>query len=399
MFLVIGLALTSLSAQAGDPPADYTACCAALGVSGCPSSIEVVGPNTTTTRIGDDVLVRGPYLLTCEDGAGWMPATRRISSGVVNAGSPVARLDPRVASCFSSACSMPVNLCLEEGSSGVRAVDCRTGNPADATVWMSPDLDNRSPAIVGGRAIAVHIASAPSGSPSTALITTSPPPAAAPPASTPAYVASPPRTASPASPASPASTAPVPPPATTQPTPAVVATPRPSSGSSTASPWAAPAPTSSSTPAPRPAATGAFASFVLPALPPSPCVPDPALREPSLAQADLGDEAMILSDAQSALGHWRAAVTINVCNAPAWANIGSALLDHGRPDAGEQALAAATRIAPKSARSWSELGRAEEALGAWEKAVEAYQDALLLQPELRSAVDGLRRAGREATAR
>ena len=34
-----------------------------------------------------------------------------------------------------------------------------------------------------------------------------------------------------------------------------------------------------------------------------------------------------------------------------------------------------------------------------EKAVEAYQEALLLQPALRSAMDGLRRAGREATAR
>ena len=118
-----------------------------------------------------------------------------------------------------------------------------------------------------------------------------------------------------------------------------------------------------------------------------------------MEQADLGDEAMILSDAQNALGHWRAAVTINVCNAPAWANIGSTLVDHGRPDAGEQALAAATRLSPKSARSWSELGRAEEALGAWERAVDAYQQALLLQPDLRSAVDGLRRAGRETTIR
>lgn len=392
MFFVIALTLATGPAHAGDLPADYAACCAALGVSGCPSSIEVVGPNTTTTRIGDDVLVRGPYLLTCEDGAGWMPATRRITAGVVNAGSPVARLDPRVASCFSSACSMPVNLCLEEGATGVRAVDCRTGNPADATVWMSPELDNRSPAIVGGRAIAVHIASAPSASPSTALITTTTPPAAAP-----APVV---RTAAPVSPASTPPT-PVAAQPTRTPSPAVVSAPRPTPEGDLVAPRSAPAPAATPTTAAptRPTATGAFASFVLPALPPTPCVPDPALREASLEQADLGDEAMILSDAQAALGHWRAAVTINLCNAPAWANIGSALVDHGRAEAGAQALGAATGLAPKSARTWSELGRAQEALGAWERAVDAYQEALILQPDLRSALDGLRRAGREATSR
>lgn len=412
MFLVITLALASFSAQAGDLPADYAACCSALGVSGCPSSIEVVGPNTTTTRIGDDVLVRGPYLLTCEDGAGWMPATRRITSGVVNAGSPVAKLDPRVASCFSSACSMPVNLCLEEGATGVRAVDCRTGNPADATVWMSPELDNRSPAIVGGRAIAVHIASAPSGSPSTALITTTPPTQTT--APTPAYAASTPvRTAAPvATPPAATPSSPTPSAAAqvrTPPSPAVVSAPRPTTDSDLVSPWGTSTPSARSTPSPtpsptptvpsRPTASGAFASFELPALPPTPCVPDPALREASLEQADLGDEAMILSDAQNALGHWRAAVTINVCNAPAWANIGSTLVDHGRAEAGEQALVAATGLAPKSARSWSELGRAQEAIGAWERAVVSYQEALILQPDLRTALDGLRRAGRETASR
>lgn len=121
-------------------------------------------------------------------------------------------------------------------------------------------------------------------------------------------------------------------------------------------------------------------------------MPDPKLRDASLEQSDLGDEAILRSDAKAALGHWRAALMVNPCNAHVWSSIGTTLLDHQRAGDGEQALETAVRLMPTNLRAWAELGRAREALGLWEEAVTAYHEALNINASYAPAEAGLRRA-------
>jgi cytochrome c-type biogenesis protein CcmH/NrfG len=126
-------------------------------------------------------------------------------------------------------------------------------------------------------------------------------------------------------------------------------------------------------------------------------VPDAALKTTSDEQSDLGDEARVSGDTLGALGHWRASITVNPCNAHAWASIGSTLIDNARPADGALAYEAATTLLPKNPRFWLELGRAREGTGAWSDAVVAYQEALYLQDGLTAAAEGLRRAARAAS--
>jgi tetratricopeptide (TPR) repeat protein len=144
----------------------------------------------------------------------------------------------------------------------------------------------------------------------------------------------------------------------------------------------------------RPPAELVF-QFPMPNTPPGTCVPNPALRAPSIEQADLGDEAMMARDYEAALGHWRAAVTINPCNDVAWANIGSLLLDGGAVAKADQALMTATRLQRGNVRAWTELGRSKEKQGQQDAAVTAYREALAVDPDYEPAALGLSRTLRK----
>jgi cytochrome c-type biogenesis protein CcmH/NrfG len=133
----------------------------------------------------------------------------------------------------------------------------------------------------------------------------------------------------------------------------------------------------------------------LPALPPQPCVPQPALRAASSAQVDLGDEARVAGDMVRSAGHYRAALVVDACNAFAWAGLGQALLGADSPQSAVLALETATRLMPNHFRAWTQLGEAREALGLVPLAISAYQEALVLRGDYEPAADGLQRVVRQ----
>jgi tetratricopeptide (TPR) repeat protein len=134
-------------------------------------------------------------------------------------------------------------------------------------------------------------------------------------------------------------------------------------------------------------------SFDMPDAPTEACAPNAALVRPSNDQVDLGDDARIASDLQSALTHYRAAIVINACNAYAWASLGEALWDAGRlPDA-RLALATSTKLMPTHHVAWARLGAIEESTGAADRAGAAYSAALAANPSYQPARDALTRLG------
>lgn len=131
----------------------------------------------------------------------------------------------------------------------------------------------------------------------------------------------------------------------------------------------------------------------VPAPPPTPCIPDPTLRKPSIDQVDLGNEAMVAGDWARATDTYRAAITIDPCNGFAWSSLADALVQTGHAHEALQAAEPATRLLPRSAHPWTILGRAAQATGDREAAIRAYEQALAVQPghpAAASALSGLR---------
>jgi tetratricopeptide (TPR) repeat protein len=93
----------------------------------------------------------------------------------------------------------------------------------------------------------------------------------------------------------------------------------------------------------------------------------------------------------TALNKYRAAITINACNAFAWAGMGEALVQLEEPNAAKKALRVATRLMPTHYQAWTNLGRAEEATGRTSEAAAAYEKALAAHPGHGPADEGLRR--------
>jgi hypothetical protein len=132
--------------------------------------------------------------------------------------------------------------------------------------------------------------------------------------------------------------------------------------------------------------------LTVPDLPPSPCVPNPAMRRAGLTQVDQGDEARIDGDLPRAAGHYRMGVTLDACNAYAWAGLGQVLLNAKSPRTAVAALETATRLMPSHFRAWTQLGQMREELGLVHDAIAAYQEALVVRDGYPPAVDGLYRA-------
>jgi len=118
----------------------------------------------------------------------------------------------------------------------------------------------------------------------------------------------------------------------------------------------------------------------VPAPPPDRCVPNPALRQPSIDQVDAGNEAMVGGDWALAADKYRAAITIDQCNGFAWSSLADALLQTGHPQEARQAAVPATALTPRSAHPWTILGRAAQATGDRITAIEAFEKALSIQP-------------------
>ncbi len=136
----------------------------------------------------------------------------------------------------------------------------------------------------------------------------------------------------------------------------------------------------------------AVAGFRVPAAPPDPCRTNFSVRDASNQQVDEGNAAIITADLSLALKKYRAAITINHCNAYAWAAMGELLVNLGAPEQAVPVLTVATRLMPRHHIAWANLGRASEDTGDLQSAESAYDRALEIQPGHAPAKEGLERA-------
>jgi hypothetical protein len=146
-------------------------------------------------------------------------------------------------------------------------------------------------------------------------------------------------------------------------------------------------------PAPVPAAPVAAVDPKLPALPPDRCNTSPTLREPSNQQVDAGNEAVVQGNLAEAADRYRAAISINPCNAFAWAALGEVVFNGGKPSEAAVALSTATRLMPTHFHAWTVLGKVRESLADVPGAVQAYQRALAAKPNHPPAAEALARLG------
>ncbi len=146
-------------------------------------------------------------------------------------------------------------------------------------------------------------------------------------------------------------------------------------------------------PVPAPAPTTAV-DAKLPPLPPERCNTSPTLREPSNQQVDAGNEAVVAGNLAEAADRYRAAISINPCNAFAWAALGEVLANTAHPAEAGSALAAATRLMPTHFHAWTVLGKVRESQGDVAGAVQAYQQALAAKPGHPPAAEALARLRR-----
>ncbi len=129
----------------------------------------------------------------------------------------------------------------------------------------------------------------------------------------------------------------------------------------------------------------------VPPAPPDPCIPASALRQPSNDQVDKGNESIVGGDFAEAVNRYRAAITINKCNAFAWTALGDALLQSGYQPQARTALEHATRLMPSNFHAWTSLGRSREQTGDRSAAAAAYRQALDARPDHAPAAEGLAR--------
>jgi len=129
----------------------------------------------------------------------------------------------------------------------------------------------------------------------------------------------------------------------------------------------------------------------VPAAPPTPCKAVASLRQPSNDQVDLGDEEIVAGNAAGAADRYRAAITINRCNAFAWAALGEALLNHRFPTEAIRPLQHANALMPRNLHASILLGAALEHTGDRAAARAVYLDVLAQQPGYVPATEGLMR--------
>lgn len=321
-------------------------CCSEAGTSSCPSTLSAIGPGAQSRASGDAWEVRGVWELSCDRAPRFSPTAQRTTTRTPAAGAVLDSISFEGAACFDAACWLPEELCVGVVEEAVQVVHCATGTPASEGVWTETRKRAGRAVITDGHPIRAR--QVPPG----ALL---------------------------------GAVGPVPSASTAAPRPAPASDPPPTPAS------AAPRPAPAAAPRPEPAATLSPKDLEIPDPPPDPCVTRSTLRQPSNQQVDLGNEAMIHGDRAAALGHYRAAIAVNRCNAFAWASLGDALLGAGGPEAALEALASATTLMPTHFQAWTSRGRAAEALGRYADAAEAYGEALASRPGFGPAEAGLAR--------
>ncbi|MCB9665624.1 MAG: tetratricopeptide repeat protein [Alphaproteobacteria bacterium] len=367
---MLTLALLLAAARADDDA--YATCCREAGVEPCPHNLRLVGAESQV----HGELVTGLWEVSC---GGEVAFQRRERAVVPEArpGAVVGVLEPGAYACFVATCPLPSAVCVDVGTDG-RAVAsrCTDGLPPTAVDFYAARTPHTA-VVVGPREVVVAVRSDVSGGGPSAAGARTPP----------TRTERPPIIVAPQAPGPAPAPEPAPSPRAAPPLPAT-ATPLPA----TATPLPAPpGPTAAPVARRTPPARSAFAHVQLPPAPPTPCRPRGAVRAASNDQVALGDEARVARDPAKALEHYRAALTVEPCNAFAWGAVGGVLLDARELRLAITALEHATRLAPDRALAWIDLGDARSAWGDARGAIAAYTRALELSPGDARAAEGLHR--------
>jgi hypothetical protein len=132
-------------------------------------------------------------------------------------------------------------------------------------------------------------------------------------------------------------------------------------------------------------------------LPPDPTAPCQAATDSARVESRQlvihADDLRIAGDYPGALARFRAALTVDRCNAYGWLGLGQAAAALARPDLAIRGLKNATMLMPKHYGAWTELGKAYETIGQIPHAVDAYNRALALNSGYAEAQAGARRLG------
>ncbi len=356
--LLLSIVMGAMPTEAGQD--ECVACCRSAGLVGCRSTLRMFGEGSVANREAGAWRILGVWMLDCDGSGRFEPGSTAVvadlpvTGELLLAGSP-----PMALHCFSQACSFPQNACFHTGSDGrVRLVDCRDGASIPAAA-----LKAGGPAAPGSEAVVVVVGGQP-------LVVT------------------------------PVQGRPAPPRASS------------SSGSSccgadvhaaatAADPRSAQVTRSGSSSG----AASAPGAMVLQAEPshaeivlevPEPPLSDEcdtaeALRTESRRRVEAGDDALLAGELQRAIDEYRAALTLDLCNPYAWADLGSAALQVGQVEAAALALAQAVELQPRHYTAYTNLGLAYERLGRGDFAREAFLVALSLRPHHAAAQVGLRR--------
>ncbi|MCB9746432.1 MAG: tetratricopeptide repeat protein [Alphaproteobacteria bacterium] len=416
-------------------------CCEASGLGTCEARLRVVGDESiVVARMAGDFEVVGLWVLPCE-GSGFFDVgeTARFADAPVTGEVATADTSPAMLRCFRETCALPQGTCPQAVNNAPvlrRCADNTAVTDADLArpSGPAPSSSGATAVMVGGKAVmAVRTESsaAPAASPAPAQPSYAPAAPtqattgyaqpqtayAAPQASAPQTTYNQPQTAysapqtaysaPQAGGAQPQTAYNQPQTAYTQPQTAYN---QPQAGS--AQPQTAYNPPQAATPqtaysAPQPAYTAPQPSYTAPASAPAakpvdlsaptppkgPCSTPVSLIAESSRHVDLGNEAEIAQDVQTAADEYRAAITMDACNALAWAALGSLALREGQAADAVTPLRVAHKLKPEHYGVATDLGRAYERLGQSAQAVEAYRDALEARPGHAPAKQGLDRLG------
>ncbi len=328
------IAALSFSAQAGEDAC--LQCCQAGGLPTCEPTLRVYGERSRLLQEGAGWRVVGVWDVGCDGRAVFDTGASVLLGDAPEGGELVMpAVNPLQVHCFQQACSLPAEICLSppDSDGNYTLLGCADGLPASASQLSRPPASARSEAarvvVLDGKPLVVE-----------PIARTGPP-------------------------------------STLQPAPTV---------SPTISPTAA-------TPV-APTGGDPFTTFAttLPADPPETCKPPlDALRLEARKRVDLGDEKRMRKDPDGALQEYRAALSMDACNAYGWLGIGDVASELARPDLAIRALRNTTRILPGHYGAWTLLGKNYEAIRQTTLAAQAYKKALDLRPGQMEALDGWRR--------
>jgi|GEM_PF-5492472 len=345
----------------GTPTADAgknecIACCKAGGLLGCNPLLKVFADGSIATPEGGAWRIIGMWTLTCDGPARFDPgattvvANPPIPNEIIQIGTTEVALH-----CFQQACALPLETCVVSRSDGRRQLlHCATGEPVDASAMNRKGRATGGAgavvALVNGKPLVVQYRSQGDASGMGATY---------------------------GSTGSPQNTA-----------PGALSTEIISSGVPGQSTGL-----TANKPPTDPGKLSAYAwKFDLPDAPTKKdCATNDLMKTESKRRVDLGNDASIRGEYKTAIKEYTAAISINRCNAFAWADIGALALTVSRPDVAIRALKVAVALHPRHYTAWTNLGKTYEAFGQRQLASQAFAKALEVNPNNTNARQGLQR--------